>query len=212
MSGLLDAHERRLATVVIPSTRLLIEFSSRLHKGSLALDLEGESAADSTDGIEILQLDLGAVFLLTDRSHGNVHIAAHLALLHVGIADFTVDKDLPECCEVGEGLFWGSDVGLRDDLHERGAGTVEINAAGSLEMETLRHILFEMDAGEPDLLAGGRDRLLCILRIGRLVQWDVASETEGLVVLGDLVVLRHVRIVVVLTVELADLGNITAKH
>ena len=119
---------------------------------------------------------------------------------------------MPERREVGEGLFGRGDVGLGNDLHERGAGAVEINAAGCLEVEALGHILLQMDAGEADRLAGRRDRLLHILRVGRFVQRNAATEAERLVILGDLIVLRHVRVVVVLAVELADLGNVAAKH
>ena len=79
-------------------------------------------------------------------------------------------------------------------------------------MEALGHILLQMDAGEADLLTRSCNRFLSILGVGCFVQGNAAAEAERLIVLRDLVVLRHVRIVVVLPVELADFGNIAAEH
>jgi len=149
---------------------------------------------------------------LTDGADGDVHVAAHLSLLHVGVADLAVDEDLAEGGEVGEGLLGRGDVGLGDDLHERGAGAVEVDAAGALEVEALGDVLLKVDAGETDDLAGGGDALLGVFGIGCVVQRDTAAEAERLVILRDLVVLRHVRVVVVLPVELADLGDVAAEH
>ena len=212
MRRFLDPHERGLAEVVIPAARFLIQLPPCLHDGDLTLDFISQGPADTTDGVEILELDLRAVFLLVCRPNAHVHIAAHLALLHVRVADLSIDKDLAERGQVGERLLGRRDVGFGDDFHEGGAGPVEIDAAGALQMKTLRDVLLEVDAGEPDFLSRGGDVFLDILRIGRVVKGYCPPQAERLVVLGNLIVFRHVGVVVVLAVELADLGNLAAEH
>jgi len=51
-----------------------------------------------------------------------------------------------------------------------------------------------------------------VLRIGEQVERDRAAETERLVVLRDLVVLRHVRVEIVFPVELAPRRDLAAEH
>ena len=69
-----------------------------------------------------------------------------------------------------------------------------------------------MDSYEADLLVLGGNGFLGILRIGKVMERDVAAEAEGQVILTDLVILRHIRIEVVLAVEFADLRNFAAEH
>jgi hypothetical protein len=59
--------------------------------GDLALDLVGDAVADEGDGVEILQLDLGAELGLADGADGDVGVAAQLALLHVAVGNAAVD-------------------------------------------------------------------------------------------------------------------------
>ena len=70
-----------------------------------------------------------------------------------------------------------------------------------------------MNAHEPDRLVddGGRV-LLRILGIGEQIERDRAAEAERLVVLRDLIILRHVRIEIILPVELAARGDLAAEH
>ena len=44
------------------------------------------------------------------------------------------------------------------------------------------------------------------------MQRDTAAKAKRLVILRDLIVLRHVRVVIVLTVELADFRYVAAEH
>ena len=79
-------------------------------------------------------------------------------------------------------------------------------------METLSHIFLKVDAGQADDLVLGRDTLLRVFRISQIMQRHAAAETKGHVVLRNLVVLRHVRVVVALAVELADVRDFAAEH
>ena len=114
--------------------------------------------------------------------------------------------------QVSEGFLGSANVGLGNDFHERRARAVEIDAGGVFEMETLGYVLLEMDAGQTNDFVLRRDAFLRVLRISQIVQRHATAEAERHVVLRDLVVLRHVRIVVALAVELADLSDFAAKH
>src|SRR5439155_6570201 len=88
-----------------------------------------------------------------------------------------------------------SDLRLRDDLDERHAGAIEIDACGRHTLATLRmkrfsSVLFKMDPHKPDPLpaAPGADL-------------DTAADAERPIVLGDLVALGEIRIEVVLSGE-----------
>ena len=157
----LRAHQRRLALVVVPAAGLLLDRAAGSDHVDLPRDLVLERAPHAADAVEILQLALGAEFLLAARADGNVHVAAHLALFHVGIADAAVDQDLLERGEIGEGLLRRRHVGLADDFHQRRAGAVEVDAAGAvLEVERLGHVLLEVNAHEPHRLVGDGGRVL----------------------------------------------------
>ena len=212
MGRLLDPHELRLAQIVIPAPRLLLQRSAAAQDLALALDLISQRATNAADRIEILQLDLGAPLFRADRTHRHIDITPHLTFFHVGVGDIGILQMLFERGQISEGLFGIGDVGLGHDLHERCAGAVEIDAGGVLQMETFGHVFLEMDPGQADDLILGRDALLRVFRISQIVQRHAAAETKRHVVLRDLVVLRHVRVVVALAVELADLRNFASEH
>src|SRR5437867_12366416 len=49
-------------------------------------------------------------------------------------------------------------------------------------METLRNVFLKVDAHEMHFLVGRRDVLLCVFRIGEIVQWDAAIRANRHVV------------------------------
>lgn len=102
--------------------------------------------------------------------------------------------------EVGEGFFGGGDVGFGNNLHERSSGAIEIDEGGVGEVGGFGDVFFEVDAVEFDGLAGVGDVFLRVLGVIVIVEGDAAAETEGEVHLGDLVVLGHVGVEVVLPV------------
>ena len=123
-----------------------------------------------------------------------------MPLVHIGVGDASGDEDLLKGLEVGEGFLGRLDVRLGDDLHERGAGAVEIDEGGVGEVGGFGDIFLEVDAVEFDDLAGVLDVFLSVLGIVVIVERDAAAEAEGEVHLGDLIVLGHVGVEVVLPV------------
>src|SRR6266487_6332273 len=102
------------------------------------------------------------------------------------------------------------DVRPRDDLHERRAAAVEVHvrvrsaddaAGGATDVDRLRRVLLEMCADDSDgrVTVGARN-------------YEGSVRAERLVVLGDLVALRIVRIEVVLAVEDGVLRDVTVER
>jgi hypothetical protein len=69
-------------------------------------------------------------------------------------------------------------------------------------METFRDVFLQVDANEVHFLVRGRNTLLRVLRISEIMQRHGAFLAQRQIVLGDLIILRHVRIEIVFAVEL----------
>ena len=197
---------------VVPAPGLLLELAAGFQFRDLAGDLEGQRLAHAADRVHVLDLDLRAEFLLPFRPHGHVAIAAHLALFHVGVADAAVEQDLAQGGQKRERLLRRRDLRLGDDLHQRRPRPVEIDAGVRFVMKALRDVLFQVDADEADLLVRVGDGFLGVLRVSEIVQRHRPALAERQIVLRNLVVLGHVRIEIILPVELADGRDLAAEH
>ena len=95
---------------------------------------------------------------------------------------------------VGHGFLRRAHVGLGDDLEQRRAGAVQVDAGQPWQalVQRLAGVLFEVRARDADALLACRPRARC--RCG-------PSPTIGQLVLADLVALRQVRVEVVLARE-----------
>ena len=92
-------------------------------------------------------------------------------------------------------------VRLRHQLHQRRAGAVEIDFRGVFQMRDLGRILLLVDVVHADGL---------LLPADLDLHGPADAQRRGL--LGDLVVLRHVRIKIVLPVERAAQRNLRPNH
>ena len=129
------------------------------------------------------------------ETHGDVGVAAQVALFHVAGGDLDELHDLLQFGEVGVGLVGAAHVGLADDFDERRAAAVQIDVGGAVGIleaivDALAGVVFHVDAGDADAP-------------GDAVHDDIDEAVlgEGLVVLRDLVALRKVGIEVVLAGE-----------
>ena len=195
----------RLAQVAVPAAGLLDDGAAGLQQGGLARDLELERGVDALEGVHVLDLDLRAERVGALGAERDVHVRAHVAVLEVAVGDAGVDEDLAEALEVFHRLVGGGEVGHADDLHERRAAAVVVDAGVPRVVVDLRGVLLEVDVVEADALRGaGRD--------AARVDLHAAAEAERGAALGDLVVLRHVRIAVVLPGELGVARDVAAEH
>ena len=151
--------------------------------------------------VHVLDLGLRSEFARADRANRNVGIAAQGAFFHLDVADAERDEGAFERLEIGDRLHGAANVRFRDALHQRDAGAVEVDErmraaaetpVGGAGVDRLPRILFEVDARQPNLA----------LRPVRQPKLDHSTERERRLVLRDLIVLGHVRIEVVLAIEL----------
>ena len=212
MRAFFDAHEGGLAANVIPAAGFLLQGSSIAKDFNLAWNLKNQGPTNSGDRVQVFDLDLGAVFVGSDRTNGDIHIAAELAFLHVGVTDAAVDHHLLEDGQIREGFLWSGNVGFADDFHKWGSGAVEVDAGCRFHVETLGHIFFEMDANEVHVFIRCADGFLSVLRISEIMEGDDAAEAERHIILADLVVLRHVGVEIIFPVEFADRADFASEH
>ncbi len=200
------------AAYIIPAASFLLELSAALQNTDLALNFISKRAPDPADRVHVFDLDLYSKLRLRLGSHRDVAVAAELTFFHVGIAHPAVDQDLFKRSQKRERFLGRIDLGLGHDLHQRRAGAVEIDSRARFEMETLRHIFLEMNAHQMHLLVWRRDIFLRVLRISEIVQRHTAIGAKRHVVLRNLIILRHVRIEIILPVELADRRDVASEH
>ena len=198
MRVLFAAHGKRDATGRIPGTGFLHDMTAVLEDLGLTLDLIVDGVFDSLEGVDVLHLGTGAEGIGADRAQGHVEVRAQVALLHAAVGDVDVLHDSLDLFHVDAGFLSGGHVRLGDDLEEWHAGTVVVDVGGSgvfdgrAGVNQLTSIFLHVDTGQTDtfLLAIHIDVYPAMLD-----DWQV--------ILGRLPVLRQVRIVVVLAVELA---------
>ena len=198
----LGAHRGSLHRLGVPPARLLHDRNRVGHALPLAPRLVDERGVYAAEGVHVLYLDLRAELLLADGPDRDVDVGAHVALFEVAVADARVDEHLLKRGQIGDRVVGRLHVGLGDDLHQGRSAAVEVDARGRGVVVDLRRVLLEVDVVDPDELlraVGARDL-------------HAAADAEGTAVLGDLVVLRHVGVEVVLAVEGRMAVHLAAEH
>ena len=121
----------------------------------VTLDLVFQRLANEAERVHVLDLGLGAEFLLAGGAHADVGIAAQRAFLHVAVADAGVQDDLLQAREILVRLLGRADVGLADDLDQRHAAAVQVQVGalvgiGKAFVQALAGVLFQVYAGDAD--------------------------------------------------------------
>src|SRR5713226_4128151 len=93
------------AVALDPATGFLRDPLARVEELRLALLLVEQRSVDRTEGIHVLDLDLGAELLAAGRPQADVGVAAEVAFLHVRVAGPEKAKDLSQLHQVGTRLF-----------------------------------------------------------------------------------------------------------
>src|ERR671912_144707 len=156
----------------------LLDTAAVLQDLTLALQLAREAPLDKAEGVHVLQLGLGAESTV-GVAYGDVGVAAELPLLHVGLRNTDRPQDVLELVSRSTRCFGRWYVGFGEYLHQ-----------GRADVYVFRRVLLEVKPrdADPDFAFGG----------GYV---DVATRTDRLVELGDLVPLGKVGVEVVLPGE-----------
>ena len=205
MRLLLGAHRAGLALAGIEQPGLLVDLAAVLENLDLPARLVLDGLLDEPVGVDVLDLAARAqvaevagraeLLIRARAADRDVHVGPQVALLHVSVAGAQVDQDRPQLLHVGGRLLRTAHVRPRDDLHQRGAGPVEIDEGeiGVLIVQALAGVLLQVQPLDPN-------------REGRAVvalDDHLALADDRMGELADLVALRQVRIEVVLPVEAA---------
>ena len=134
--------------------RLLLDSPARLDDLALALDLGRDTAFDEAERVHILQLGLRAEHARAHRSQRHVCIGAQGALFHVDVTDPEATQRRAQQRQPFTRVPGRAQLGLGDDLDERGATAIEIDdralravdAPALAHVDQLRRILLEVHA------------------------------------------------------------------
>src|SRR5690606_20408454 len=118
------AHLVGEALVAVVAAGLGFYSLSRREDGLLTLDLVVDGLLDKAEGVQVLDLDPGAEFLLSLRSDRDIGVAAQRALLHVAVADIEGDEEITQDLYVLCSLLPGTEVGSAYDLDKGNTGAV----------------------------------------------------------------------------------------
>jgi hypothetical protein len=185
----------------------LVDAAAVLEGVDLPLHLVIDRLLQEAEGVEVLDLAPGAELRGALLAHRDVGVAAERALLHVAVADVDPAHQRVQRAGVGHRLGGRAHVGLGDDLEQRCAGAVEVDAGHAVEVlvQALAGVFLEVGAGQAHrLLIGG----LALADADR----DRAADHDRQVHLADLVALGEVGVEVVLAREHALLGDVGADR
>ena len=178
-----------------------------------------DGANDRAEAVEVLHLDDrgGHRASVAKRQHAvDVGLEADVALLQHAKACAHEPHGVAEPAAEGLDLFCAREVGLGDDLEQRGAGAVEVND-GVVDglparrfVEQLARVFFEVCAR--DAYPRARSIELGLAAVAKHRDLDRTLEAQGLVVLADLVGLGQIGIEVALAIEPGHLGNRAAQR
>ncbi len=127
---LLAAHAVGLALGGVVEARLLHDLAAGFEHANLPLDLVFERLPDEAERIDVLDLGLGAEFLLPARTYADVGIAAQRAFLHVAVAHAGEQDDFLQPRQVLVG-FVGEAI----------SGSLTISASGTPQRFRSRYVL-----------------------------------------------------------------------
>src|SRR4030095_16361906 len=161
---------------------------------------------EEAEGVQVLDLPPRAELVRARRPHGDVGVAAERALLHVAVADADPAHQRVERLRVRHRFLRAPHVGLGNDLQERRAGAIQVDAAEIVEafVNGLSRVLLQVGAGQPYLL------LLAVHEYRHRAAFD-----DGHLVLADLVGLGKIRVEIILAGEYraaADVLRAPAVH
>ena len=210
--ALLTAHTLGELLALIPEAGFLQHRLTGLIGLDLALDFILTGPLNRREGIHVLDLHLCAKGCIRPPPHGDVHIAAQRAFLHVAVAHPQVAHDAANLRGILRRLTAGAQIRLAHDLgqghasavviHQRMGGAGQAIAAG---MHQLAGILLHMEPLDADGFEIG------FLALFGHLNFDPAFFGNGFVVLGNLIVFGEIGIEILLAIEFTVRGDLEVQ-
>ncbi len=123
----LGAHGTRLAGVGVEQHGGLLDRAAVFERVDLPVDLVVDRLLQEAEAVQVLDLAARAEGIAR-LAHRHVGVAAEAAFLHVAVADAQPHHQRMEGARIFDRLDAGAHVGLGDDLQQRRAGAVEVDA------------------------------------------------------------------------------------
>ena len=124
----LGAHRAGLVGIRIVEPGFLHHAATVLDQLDLAAHLELDGPLQEAERVQVLDLGAGAEFLLAQRPDRNVGVHAEGSFLHVAVADAQPRHQAVQRPGIGHGLGGAAQLGFADDLQQRRAGPVQVDA------------------------------------------------------------------------------------
>ena len=193
---LFGTHGMGRLLVVVPSSCLLDNGSAFFQKLDLTLSLTLDCSCNSFKRVQILHLGScseGLASRLTDRK---VNVSTHGTFLKFAVRNPKILHGAAEFFQICDNLLGASHVRLGYDLNKRHTASVVVNqgAVFPLVMDQLTRVFLHMHLMDTNGLFACRS---LDLNSSVIADWQIQ--------LGNLVVLRVIRVKIVLTVKLAVL-------
>jgi hypothetical protein len=155
--------------------------------------LAGDGLFDEAERVDVLDFRARAERFAARRAQGQVDVAAHRPLGHVAVGDAEIGDQAVQRLEEGHRLPGAAEIRLRDDLQQRRAGAVQVDAAHAVEVlvQGLARVLLKVRARDADVPRRA---------VGQ-AEMKAPAADDGLGELADLVALGQVRVEVVLAIE-----------
>src|SRR5690606_12553386 len=134
VSDFLAAHGTGLVAVGVVQAGFLDDAAAVLDDIDLALCFVQDRLLDKAERVDVLDLGAGAELGVALAAHRDVGVAAHRALRHVAVGNAQIKNDRMQLLEVGDCLLGAAQFRLGNDLQQRRAGAVEVDAGLTLEV------------------------------------------------------------------------------
>jgi hypothetical protein len=148
----LAAHFARFLAVRIVQAGRLDDLAAVFDQLDLAAHFDVHGFFDEAEGVQVLDLAAGAEFLLADRTHRDVDVAAEGAFLHVAVADAQPHHQRVQGLGVGHRFGGAAHFRFGDDFEQRRAGAVQVDAAHAriVFVQRFAGVFFQVGAGQVD--------------------------------------------------------------
>ena len=182
--------------VVIPSSGFLDNASAHFQKLDLALSFSLNGMCNGLEGVQILHLCSGSKRITSCHTDRKVDIGTHGALLKLTVRNAQILHGAAKLFQISNYFICASHIRLRNDLDQRNAASVVIHQGAVLPliMNQLTCVLLHMHLMDPHLF------LSCFC-----LNFYKAIMADWQIQLGNLIVLRVVRVKIVFTIKLAVL-------
>ncbi len=158
MRVFLAAHRARFLAVGVVQAGFLHHGAAVLDQLDLAAHFVVDGLFQEAERVQVLDLAARAERRVRAPAHRDVGIAAEAAFLHVAVADAQPHHQRVQRAGIRHGFGRAAHVGLGDDLQQRRAGAVQVDAghAGEVFVQRFAGVFFQVGARQVDgLLVAG---------------------------------------------------------